>query len=114
MEEGNRDPERCPYHLRLLRNLYGTLLRSLQEVVQDLGDGEEMGLVRDDDSVEYLILLKRSFALLPDGALERVGRGEAMNQRWSQQQASIHHQSLADYMYIVFEGGILHISTVGY
>ncbi|XP_024376582.1 telomerase reverse transcriptase isoform X5 [Physcomitrium patens] len=86
VEEGNRDPERCPYHLRLLRNLYGTLLRSLQEVVQDLGDGEEMGLVRDDDSVEYLILLKRSFALLPDGALERVGRGEAMNQRWSQQQ----------------------------
>lgn len=96
-EEMSGGTEWCPHHLRLLRNLYGPRLRSLQELLEDLlhqkvGSNEEIGLVRDGDSVEYLTLLKQSIAVLPEGAPEGIGRetvgGEPTNQRWSQQQAS--------------------------
>lgn len=92
-EEANRGTEWCPHHLRLLHNLYGSRVRSLQDLLhQKMGNDEEMGLVRDGDSVEYLTLLKQSFAVLPEGAPEGIGRvtvgGEPTNQRWSQQQAS--------------------------
>jgi hypothetical protein len=96
-EETNRGTEWCPHHLRLLRSLYGPHLRSLQELLQELlhqkvGNYEETGLVRDGDSVEYLTLLKRSYAVLPEGAPQGIGRvtvgGGPTNQRWSQQLAS--------------------------
>ena len=92
-KETNHDTEWCPRHLRLLRNLYGPRLRSLEELVQDLlhhelSNNQEIGLVRDGDSVEYSTLLKQSFAVLPEGAPDRIVGGESMNQRWSQQQAS--------------------------
>jgi hypothetical protein len=96
-EETNRGTEWCPHHLRLLRSLHGPCLRSLQELLQELlhqkvGNNEETGLVRDGDSVEYLTLLKQSFAVLRKGAPEGIGRvtvsGEPTDQRWSQQQAS--------------------------
>jgi len=98
VEDRNGSPDWCPNHVRLLRSLYGARLRSLLELLYDLlrqklGHDEGMGLVRDGDSVEYLTLLNHSFAVLSEGAPERVGRvpvvlEEPTNQRWSQQQAS--------------------------
>lgn len=86
----------CPNNVRLLRSLYGSRLRSLLDLLQDLlrqrlGHEEGTGLVRDGDSEEYLALLKHSFAVLSEGAPERVGRvpvvlEEPTHQRWSQKQ----------------------------
>ena len=93
-DEVAEDGNWCPKHLRLLRSLYGSRLRSLLELLrhEDL-QNEQTGLVRDDDTVEYLTLLNHSFAVLSEGAPVRVGRvpvvlEERTNQRWSQQQES--------------------------